>query len=132
MDVGATIFLAVYAFVLQCMTVTYRCVPYEPTKMCEVGTYEIAVQSLASTKKNPIPSKHIIAMIKARCVMKKEYVSGNGKTRYRYVAMYADVGYEINTHFYVEEESGASSHGIDKMETLEIPAEQAKVCRVEF
>lgn len=132
LDVGVMVLIAIYATTLNFMTLSYRCVPYEPTEVCDVGAYEIAIQSLESTKKNPIPSKAIIAMIKARCVMKKTYKTDNGKIRHRYIAMYADVGYEINTHFYVEEDAGVSDHGVGRIEKLELPGEQAKICRVGF
>lgn len=130
----------VYALFLSASTVKYQCRPYEPNDQCEVGLYEVIIQSLDKSREEPRPAHRIMAIMKARCVMKnqvgtKEVYDAKKKKMetvkiYRYIAMYVDMDEESDNVF-MDDTQSQEFHDHRRFEKLEFPAEQTKICKVQ-
>lgn len=138
--VSAMIMFSLYALFLHVSVVKYQCRPYEPTDQCDVGLYEVIIQSLVKSKEEPRPAHRIMAIMKSRCVMKNQvgtkdvYNAKKKKTEtvkiYRYTAMYVDMDEESDNVF-MDDTQSQEFHDHRRFERLEFPAEQTKICKVQ-
>lgn len=130
------VFLGLYYLFLSAVAVPlqYQCRPYTPSDQCDVGLYEIYVQSLETLKYEKRSAHRVMSHMKAKCIFKQSQRDEKGipildkkkKTNYHYVAMQVETDQDDKDHFYAVYGEEKEYH-LRFYEKINLPIEQTKV-----